>query len=201
MISIRTNLLLPALCIAGACRVASTPINHHGVSTISFEEFNANIDIPDKRHKFRLDGAVNSLDEHMQKIIDEFGLRNFAVTFANPSIMGRTSSWTDGQGTTWAVSYAVNHADSRVVKSVLAHEKYHALHRLAPMHVPIVHSVVESLGFAINWNQYDEEVRAQIVGVVSLYAQGVRLEQVYIIGPAAKALEIVQSSKRVDTSP
>ncbi len=86
------------------------------------------------------------------------------------------------------------------MKSVLAHEKYHALHKLAPMHVPIVHSAVESLGFDINWNQYDEEERAQIVGVVSLYAQGVRLEQVYIIGPSAKALEIVQSSKRVGTS-
>ncbi len=64
-------------------------------------------------HKFRLDGAVNSLDEHMQKIVEEFGIGNFTATFANPSIMGRTSSWIDGQGTTWAVSYAVNHADSR----------------------------------------------------------------------------------------
>jgi hypothetical protein len=130
MISTRTTLLVAMLGVISGCHSPLASEDHRAVGTISFEEFRVAIDLPNNRHKFRLDGSVSDLDEHMNKVIEEFGMTNSKVVFDSPSINGRTTSWKDSSGTSWAISYAILHPDPHVAKSLLTHEKYHALCRL-----------------------------------------------------------------------
>src|SRR5688572_21060455 len=106
------RILVVAVCgILSGCSHPQAPDDHRGTSIIAFEEFSVAIALKDERHKFRLDGVVNDLDEHMHKVLREFGLTGAPLSFANPSTHGRTTSWTGSGGDTWAISYILSHAD------------------------------------------------------------------------------------------
>jgi hypothetical protein len=181
--------------ILSGCSLSLPPDNHRGAGVIAFEEFAVEIVLPDERHKFRMDGTVSDLDEHMQKVLREFDLTNAPIISTSPSTWGRTISWTGSDGVKWSISYVLADADERLTLARLAHEKYHALNRLSPPGVSAMHSAVEARGFNVDWNQYDEELRANIVQMASLHAQGVPLENIGGSEQALEALSILKAGR------
>jgi hypothetical protein len=182
-------------CIAAACWSADLRVDHGMQKSISFEEFGLKFDLADKRTRFRLDGVVDDLDKHQQEIMVEFGLTKSPVIFKNPAFNGRTSRWQDRSGVTWIVSFSRSDSDQRIALARLTHEKYHALNVLSSKYTSALHSAVEARGFRIKWKQYDEEQRASIVEVASLFAQGIPLENLGGSELVVKALDILKSGR------
>jgi hypothetical protein len=58
-----------------------------------------------------------------------------------------------------------------------------------------VHSAVEARGFHVDWTQYDEELRATIIQVASLHAQGVPLENLGGSELIVRALGILKAGR------
>jgi hypothetical protein len=175
------------------CGRPLAPDDHGGTSVIAFEEFAVEFELPDERYKFRLDGVVSDLDEHMHMVLREFDLTDAPMT--NPDTWGRTMSWTGDGGVKWAISYVLADADEHITQAMLTHEKYHALNRLSPPGVSALHSAIEARGFSVDWNQYDEELRAVIVQGASLHAQGIPLENLGGTGRIVEALAILKAGR------
>src|SRR5690606_8210494 len=144
----------------------STTGDEHTESSIPFEEFHMAVNLPDEWLRFRSDGAVENIDEQQKSVLEACGLKNASIS--NDGELppdGRTLSWVDHRGARWAISFIVENADPRITRSMLTHEKYHALCRLSPERLPVLHDAVQALGFSIDWDRYDEEMRALITQV------------------------------------
>jgi hypothetical protein len=136
------------------------------------------------------------MDEHQKSVLEEFGFTNAPLVIKGDlSPDGRTLSWVDSQGTHWAISFILDKPDPRVTRSILTHEKYHAVCWLVPARLAELHDAVDALGFDIAWEKYDEEKRAVLVQLASLYGQGIPLEALEVTGPIAQAMEVLKSSK------
>jgi hypothetical protein len=195
----RAVLLALALALAmglmGGCQSKST--DHHADGVIPFEDLRLTIDLPDRRHRFRLDGVVANMDEHQKSVVEEFGITSLPLSIeGNLSPDGRTLSWVDNQGTHWAISFILGKPDPRITSSILTHEKYHALCRLAPARLTELHDAVDALGFDIVWEKYDEEMRAFLVQIASLFGQGIPLEAIEVTGQLFQAMDVLKSSRR-----
>jgi hypothetical protein len=198
------RVLLVGIVFTGASCRSSAHVDHHESKVIVFEEFGSTFHLSDKRTKFRLDGIVTDLDQHQSKLIAEFGLARAKFIYTNAATNGRTPTWRNKQGITWAIAYARDDSDQRIARSRLTHEKYHALCIVSPKDIPVLHSAIEARGYVIHWGSYDEELRATIVEVASLAAQGMPLENLGGSELVVKALQILRaeaSTTRVNVPP
>ncbi len=88
-------------------------------------------------------------------------------------------------------------ADPRLVEAGIAHEKYHAVCRLAPKAVGSISSAISELGFNVNLADYDEEFAATIIEVLTLYRNGVSLEAVHGSQLVVEAVDLLRASRIV----
>ncbi len=147
---------------------------------INFTVIGANFSIKQKRAFLRVDDPVLNIERHQETLLSELGVLTRNFIYANPAsnVTGRHVYLTFADGKSCSFIWAMKHADDRITRARIEHEKYHALHRLLPMNIPALSARIKRKGFNIDLNDYDEELSATVVEILSLHLLGVSLEHI-----------------------
>jgi hypothetical protein len=145
---------------------------------IEFEKINCIIPLADDKSYFRDDGAVEDVKMHQQEVLQELSISDYRVYMTNEAKNGRQMFLKFKDGKKCAFIWALNDKDSRLVISRLNHEKYHVLCRMNPEGVLLLQQHIQKLGFSVNFKEYDEELSATIIEILTIHLSGTALEEI-----------------------
>ena len=83
----------------------------------------------------------------------------------------------------------------------IEHEKYHALYRLSPQHISSLSERIKQHGFDIDLHDYDEELSASIVEVLSFHLMGVPFDQFRGSKLIERAKKLLLDSRKTARTP
>lgn len=149
----------------------------------------------------RIDGPVLDIDRHTQDILQELEVLSRNITYENPAeaYAGQHMHLSFDDGKKCSFIWFAKCPDDRLTHAVTEHEKFHALSHISPSGIIDLSNAIRQKGFNINLGDYDEELSATIVQVLSLYLQGIPFEQLSgseIVNHAKQILVDNMSNKR-----
>jgi hypothetical protein len=163
--------------------------------TITFEPIGITIPIKRRNVFVRIDDPVLDMDQRQQEILQELGITSANVRYSNSAIHGRSMHLTFVDGKQCTFIWVLERPDKRITQISFEHEKYHALCRVAPSGITPLSEAIQEKGFDIDLRDYNEELSASIVQIVSLHLLGVSLEEISGSDLVTKAREVLKRSR------
>jgi len=166
---------------------------------IHFSALGVRVPLPRNAY-VRVDGPVADTVEHGRLLLRELGVTATNIASSDPAHWGETLHLNFRDGSECSFIWVVRDADARVTRMRLEHEKYRAVCRVAPEAIRSLSSRISELGFRLNLSDYDEELAAMLVQILSLHLEGIPLKDIQGSDLAQKAVRILRES-RVEASP
>jgi hypothetical protein len=206
---IQVSIAIFILCFFSGCKPKSNhskekqyhaeklAIDNRYSSAIDFEPLNITIPLKDKNTFIRIDKPVSDMDTHQKTILNELSipLDKCRFHYSNEAEHGRTITLYFGDGKKCSFIWVLENDSRLLLDACLNHEKYHALCKLAPESVSTLNSHIRTLGFSINLKDYDEELAATIIQILSINRSGIDLEEISGSGFVVQAVEILKKSQ------
>ncbi len=174
----------------------SLSIDHRYGRSIRFEPIGINIPITKDNAFLRVDDGVEDMDQHQADLFEELEIEPVKIVFTNPAAHGRQTFLKFADGKSCSFIWVQNSSDDRITRIRIEHEKFHALMRLMPEGVDILSARLKDRGFDIDLSDYDEELAATIVEILSLHLMGVPFEEISGSEFPTKAREILMKNQR-----
>jgi hypothetical protein len=169
--------------------------------SIKFDLIGVTIPIVKKNYYVRFDGLVDDIAAHQKNLMKELSQSGCKLTITDPlpehTIGGCTTTLDFAHGVRCAFVFVRKNQDERVGKTLLEHEKYHALARLNPEGIKTLSEAVKKKGFDVNLGSLDEEVAACVIGSLAGYLQGVDLETISGDNYVNKSAEILKQARKL----
>lgn len=153
-------------------------IDHRYKQEIDFDIIGMQIRIKQDSTFIRIDGSVSDIDKHQEVLLKELDIVPKNITYTNPSKNGRQLYLTFADGKTCSFIWVLKHSDDWITRIRIEHEKYHALCRISPKHISLLSEKIKENGFNIDLRDYDEELSATVVEILSLHLLGVPFDQI-----------------------
>jgi len=141
---------------------------------IVFDVLNVTIPCETNKCYFRSDGVVDDIVAHTDTVITELGLDPNSIVYEGSGRKehGRQMGINVGDGRYISIIWVERNKDKKLELACLQHEKYHALCSLNPKGVDELSARINELGYKLDLSQYEEELSATIVQVLSIYLLG-----------------------------
>jgi len=195
-------LLLPALPPCTGCR--KSPKDEFAADTLKiYDRYARVIDfavldmrVPLEPNCFvRIDPPVSDTQVYLQVVFQELGVTPRKVFFSNPAEYGIQVHLRFRDGKQCSFIWAKQDADPKLVKASVEHEKYHAVCRLKPEAIGALSAGISKLGFRIELADYDEEFAATVIQMLTLYREGIPLEELRGSELVVKAVGLLRTSR------
>lgn len=169
------------------------------LGSIDFAALDIAIPLDDKNTFIRIDEPVSDMDAYHETILTELSvpLKNCRFHYSNEAIHGRTMTLYFGDGKKCAFIWVADIENPIRLMSVLNHEKYHALCKLAPKNIDDLNDHVKTLGFSFNLRDYHEELAATLVEVLTFYCSEIDLGSISGSELVIQAVEILKKTKNL----
>lgn len=157
---------------------------------IDFDIIGIQIPIKQENTFIRIDGSVSDIEKHQEVLLRELGIVPKNIIYTNPAENGRQLYLTFADGKRCSFIWVVKHSDDQVTQVRIEHEKYHALCRISPKDISLLSGKIKENGFNIDLRDYDEELSATVVEVLSLHLLGVPFAQI-------SGSELIEQAKNI----
>jgi hypothetical protein len=152
--------------------------------------------VPLRRNAYvRLDPPVADTVDHVRLLLRELGVTATNIAYSNPAKLGGQMHLRFRDGRECSFIWVRRDGDSRVTRSSLEHEKYHAVCRLAPEAIRSLSASISHLGFRLNLSDYDEELAATLIEILTLHLEGAPLDDIHGLGLVEKAVQLIREGK------
>lgn len=145
---------------------------------IIFDVIGVTVPIKQEDVFIRIEDPVSDVEKHQHVLLKELGVSPTNVWYSNPARHGRQMYLSFSDGKKCSFIWVLEHSDERITKIREEHEKYHALCRTSPEHISLLSEKIKQHGFDIDLYDYNEELAATIVEILSLHLMGVPFDQI-----------------------
>lgn len=206
---VRLSIAVFLLCIFSGCKTENDPaeeyyaeelkIDDRYAKVIDFEPLDIVIPLVDTNTFIRIDNAVSNLDAHQETILNELSipLSKYHFHYSNEAKHGREMTLCFKDGKKCSFIWVPENDNPILSAASLNHEKYHALCKLSPESISILNGHIKTIGFFINLQDYDEELAATIIEILTINRSGVDLEQISGSELVTQAVEILKKAKEL----
>lgn len=162
--------------------------------SITFTGLGLSIPIRRENVFVRIDDPVDDVAEHQIRLHKELGYSPRSIKLSNPAQYGREMFLAFGDGKRCAFIWVKKDPNEIVTQGSIEHEKYHALCAIAREDIPLVSNRLQHLGFHVDLRDYDEELAASIIEIVSIHLRGVPLRMLSGTELVVRARDILISN-------
>jgi len=156
----------------------SLRIDHRYKQEIDFDIIGMQIPIKQDSTFIRIDGSVSDIDKHQEALLKELDIVPKNITYSNPANYGRQMYLTFADGKTCSFVWVLKNSDDRITRTRIEHEKYHALCRISSKDISLLSEKIKANGFNLDLRDYNEELSAAIVEILSLHLLEVPFDQI-----------------------
>lgn len=143
----------------------------------------------------RIDPPVSNIEIHTEKLLTELGVDPKSIVYTNPALKGRAMHLRFSDGKECSFIWTLKENDPKLTSVVIEHEKYHALCRVAQESVDKLSRAIREKGFELDLTDYEEELSATLVEILSLHLQGLPLEDISGSEYVIRAVEILKKNR------
>ena len=144
----------------------------------------------------RIDPPVANTASYTKVLLRELGIGRYKIKLSDPAEKGRQMFLRFRDGKECHFIFVKSDMDTRIEKARLEHEKYHAAFTV-PETKRILSAKLSQMGFRLNLADYDEELGATLIEIVTLHREGVALKTISGSELVEKAVRLLGSCDTV----
>jgi len=144
----------------------------------------------------RIDPPVTNTASYEEVLLRELGIGRHNIILTDPAESGRQTLLQFRDGKECHFIWVKSDMDKRIEKARFEHEKYHAAVTV-PEARRILSEKLSQMGFHLNLADYDEELGATLVEMVTLNREGVALKDIGGSELVVKAVRLLRDEKPV----